>query len=227
MRKSKTYVIGIFTSILLVSGIHGYSQNNDCKVNLPGISGTYYGECKNGLAHGKGVAQGVDLYTGQFREGLPHGKGTYTWSNGKYYEGDWKYGIKEGKGKLVYKDSVVSGYWRGDEYIGEKLIQPYRITRSLCVVRSSIKKINSSDDEVRIRLLRGGVENAGVEDFSMAFTSGEEFRSGAIIGLQNPHLPLDIKIMFNAWNYFHTAKSEVVFEFTINEPGTWDVAISY
>jgi len=227
MRNSRILVTGTFACVLLVSGINIYPQSSGCKVIPPSIDGKYYGDCKNGLAHGKGVAQGVDLYTGQFREGLPHGKGIYTWANGTYYEGEWKYGLKEGKGKIVCKDSVVTGYWKRDKYIGEKPSQPYSIIRSMCVVRYSIKKISSSDDEIRIRLTRGGVENAGVEDFSIAFTSGEEFHSGNIIGLQNPEFPLDIKITFSAWNVSHAAKSEVVFEFTINEPGTWDVAISY
>ena len=42
------------------------AQQNDCKVLLESISGTYEGKCKNGLAHGKGIAQGTDRYEGTF-----------------------------------------------------------------------------------------------------------------------------------------------------------------
>lgn len=80
------------------------AQQNDCKVLLESISGTYEGKCKNGLAHGKGIAQGTDRYEGTFVKGLPSGRGVYKWADGSFYDGEWKDGKKEGKGKLVKKD---------------------------------------------------------------------------------------------------------------------------
>ena len=44
---------GILAGFLLISGIHVNAQSIECKVNLPAISGTYSGGCKNGLANGK------------------------------------------------------------------------------------------------------------------------------------------------------------------------------
>lgn len=227
MKKNNVILTSIFTIAFLISGINVYSQNSNCKVKMESISGTYSGKCKKGLAHGKGVAEGTDHYSGWFSKGLPHGEGKYIWANGDWYEGAWKYGIKEGEGKLVSGGSVISGYWKEDRYIGEKLIQSYTITRSLHVVRYSFRKIKTPNHEVKIKLTRGGVENAGVEDFMIAYTSGEQFKLGGYTGLQNPRFPLDVKVTFNAWNLFRTAKSEVVFEFTINEPGNWDIIISY
>ena len=60
---------------------------------------------------------------------------------------------------------MVSGYWKDDRYVGEKLTQSYKIVRSMGVVRYSFRKINSVNPEVKIKLVRGGIENDGVEDF--------------------------------------------------------------
>ena len=46
---------------------------NPCKVLMKEISGSYSGECKKGLADGKGEAKGVDRYIGAFKKGLPDG----------------------------------------------------------------------------------------------------------------------------------------------------------
>ena len=35
-----------------------------CKVLKPEISGSYLGDCKKGLANGKGIARGTDGYEG-------------------------------------------------------------------------------------------------------------------------------------------------------------------
>lgn len=96
-----------------------------CKVDMPEISGRYTGECKKGYAHGKGEAFGVYHYTGEFRYGLPSGKGRMDYGN-TWYEGAFLDGKKEGKGEMHYtaegKDSVVKGYWSGDEYRGKTYI---------------------------------------------------------------------------------------------------------
>lgn len=89
------------------------------------LAGTYVGECKNGLANGKGEAKGNHHYTGSFKQGLPNGAGIYYYSDYQFYDGIFQNGIKEGKGEMHYinklrPDSVVKGYWSGDEYRGNK-----------------------------------------------------------------------------------------------------------
>ena len=66
-----------------------------CKVLQKGISKSYTGDCKKGLAHGYGVATGVDRYEGKLKNGLPNGIGKYFWSTGEIYDGHWKNGKKE------------------------------------------------------------------------------------------------------------------------------------
>ena len=227
MAAGKSVLKWIMTGIFLFSGLIIYSQGTGCTVKMESISGQYTGKCKKGLANGKGSAVGVDRYSGEFRKGLPHGSGTYTWANGDYYKGDWKYGLKEGEGKLVTGDSILEGFWKEDRFLGQKLLTAYKINRSMSVTRYSFKKMNSTNNDVKIKLIRGGIENSGVENFLIAYSSGSQYSSGPFTGIQNPSFPLDIKVTFSAWNMFKTAKSEVIFDFTINQPGNWDVVISY
>ena len=118
--------VNFSTDALLIFSGQLFSQESGCKVLLPSISGTYTGKCKNGLAHGKGIAQGTDRYEGRFYKGYPQGPGTYTWKDGSYYKGQWSEGLMQGKGMMVYKtadgDSVVNGYWQEGKYVGAKLI---------------------------------------------------------------------------------------------------------
>ena len=158
---------------------------------------------------------------------MPHGRGTYTWADGSYYIGQFQNGFKDGKGKLVRKDSTFNGFWKGDRYVGEKLIPPYQITRSVSITRSSFKKLTGSNNFIRIRFTRGGAENLDIIDFSLAHDSGEQYRIGQSYGIQNSQFPLGVIVRFKAWNYFHSAQFEANFEFTINEPANWEVNVSY
>jgi hypothetical protein len=57
--------------------------------------------------------------------------------------------------------------------------------------------------------------------------SGSQYRPGSHTGIQNPLFPRDIKVTFSARNMFRTAKSDVIFDFTINQPGSWEVVLNY
>jgi len=217
---------GLFLILLLTFGNYVYAQQVDCKVIKAEISETYSGGCKNGLAQGKGIAKGIDHYEGQFTKGLPNGRGTYTWASGTYYEGQWENGLREGEGKMVYKDSVVSGFWKKDSYLGEKIIAPYQIIYSLSVARFNIMKSISTIDGVKIRIMQGGSDSVNIEDFSLISDSGNEYRSGNIFGIQNPMFPLSVKVKYRAWNQLLTSQYNVIFEFIINYPGSWDVVLT-
>jgi len=211
--------------LLLVSGNFAYAQQADCKVLKPEIAGSYSGECKKGLAHGKGIAQGTDRYEGAFFKGLPSGKGTYRWANGVSYEGEWKNGLKEGAGKMVYPDSVVTGLWKEDRYIGKQAIAPYKIITSMSVSRSTIIKSGDRNQTVKIQIKQGGIDNISIENFSMVYDSGSEYRSGNYYGIENVRFPLNVKVKYRSWNQLMTSQYNVTFEFVINHPGSWDVVI--
>lgn len=214
-----------FLVLMLLYGSFVNGQQSECKVLKAGISGTYAGECKKGLAHGQGIAQGTDRYEGNFIKGLPAGKGTYKWASGVYYEGEWKNGMREGEGKMVYPDSTVTGLWKEDTYQGIKSLQPYRIITSMSVSRYTMTKSADKNDGIRIRLTQGGLENISVEDFSLVYDSGSEYKNGNYYGIENVRFPLNVKVKYRSWNQLMTTQYSVIFEFVINQPGSWDIVI--
>lgn len=219
-------VTRLFLILLLFSGKNIYAQQNNCKVIKAELSGVYTGGCKNGLANGKGIAQAIDYYEGQFSRGMPEGNGTYKWANGTSYEGQWKKGLRDGEGKMVYSDSTVTGIWKEDKYIGKKLLRPYSIITSTSVARSTITKSGSKADAVKIRIIQGGNDNISIEDFTLAYDSGSEYRSGNYYGLDNVIFPVTIKIKYRSWNQLQTSQFNVIFEVIINQPGSWEVVLN-
>ncbi|KRW99994.1 hypothetical protein PPERSA_05497 [Pseudocohnilembus persalinus] len=93
----------------------------------------FVGELHNGMMHGQGVftwANGV-VYTGEFQYNVIKGKGQYQWTDGSTYEGEvdaslrngygifnapnqeavyegyWKDGMRDGKGKITFKSGAI------------------------------------------------------------------------------------------------------------------------
>jgi len=96
----------------------------DCKVLDPNLVGTYTGDCKTGKASGIGKAVGKYTYEGEFKYGLPEGKGKLTDDLGNYYKGSFKKGKRDGEGTGFFKnvhgeDSLQSGFWKNDAFIGQ------------------------------------------------------------------------------------------------------------
>jgi hypothetical protein len=226
MKKYRNMLNKLIIIVLLLSGRLASAQQSDCQVLLPRIAGTYEGECKKGLANGKGLAQGIDVYDGEFRKGLPDGRGTYRWADGTYFEGYWKQGLREGSGRMVYSaDSVITGYWKADKYAGKEDLKNYEVLQSRYVARSTFSKVSESPTQVKIRFTMGGTPNTGISDFSMIYSSGDEFKLNTAYVIQNATFPLTVRLAYVTWNQMHTVQTQVSFEFRINVPGNWDVNI--
>ena len=203
------------------------AQQIDCKVSIPEINENYSGECRKGLAHGHGTATGIDRYEGIFVKGMPDGNGTYTWASGKYYEGEWKKGLKTGRGKMVDHDSTLTGYWKENKFLGTLLVSPYKITRSISVSRSSITKLTDPSNAIRLKIKQLGIDSREIENLTVASTSGNVYNNGNIngIGIENIKYPVDVVVKYLTWNKLHSAQYDVIFEFTVNDPGLWEVII--
>lgn len=213
-------------AIILFSCFNLNAQISDCKVLLPRLSGTYEGECKKGLAHGNGLAQGIDSYNGEFRNGYPEGRGTYRWADGTFFEGYWKKGLREGSGRMIYSsDSIITGYWKADKYTGKQNLKEYEVLQSRYIARTSFIKTGETPLQVKVKLTLGGAPNTDVQDFSMTYSSGDEYRLGGAYALQNVKYPITIRITYMTWNVLRTVMSPAALEFRINEPGSWDVNV--
>lgn len=199
-----------------------FSQS-DCKVLIHEISGQYIGKCKKGLAHGKGLAIGIDRYDGSFKNGFPEGKGVYTWVNGEIYDGEWKQGKRNGIGDFTYvqdgKAAFLSGIWEDDRYVGPVPEKP-KVLTSIGIERFSFQR-QGDGNQITINLFINGSINSGVEDYSIITSSGTPFRSGNAIGVQSITFPLTCKVSYYSWNKMHTSKVYSRFEFHIDQEGRW------
>ena len=61
-----------------------------------------------------------DWYEGEFKDNLRHGKGTQHYISGDKYVGDWKYDYKSGKGSynFINGDQYTGGFG-GDHFYGK------------------------------------------------------------------------------------------------------------
>lgn len=212
----------LVTSALILSG------QNKCQVLKPSISGSYSGDCKNGLAHGQGTAAGIDRYEGDFKKGFPEGKGSYTWANGSSYVGEWKGGMRHGTGtytiRIENRDSVQQGLWNYDEYTGEKFPAP-TIAYKTGVDRYSFKKNNTGLKRVLVDIYQNGSRNKGISGFNMTSSSGTDLVISQSVGFENVVFPVTIKIFYTTANKLNQMEYPVKFDFIIYEPGDWTVEL--
>ncbi len=129
MRTTSFISLFLFLSLLACTSLQAQRDKDStyCLVNWKALAGKYVGDCKEGMANGKGEAWGLHHYVGMFKDGMPNGTGVYYYSDSMYYSGSLQDGLKEGKGEMHYidkgkPDSVVKGYWSADEYRGSKYV---------------------------------------------------------------------------------------------------------
>ncbi len=218
----------LFIFCCITLGSYTYGQKS-CKVLLPEIAKRYKGKCKKGLAHGKGVASGVDKFEGQFKKGLPHGFGTYKWEDGQMYEGYWKEGLRHGEGTLNFKvndrDTLMAGMWEHDIYIGPKPENPYRLIRKTNIDRYMVSRIDDGD-RVLFYFMQGGRVNEGLQQLSIVGDSGVEVSLGSALGHESIKFPYNCKVTYRTWNKLRTAQYDVTLEIEINQPGEWKIVLN-
>lgn len=217
--------------IILMS--YGYSQN-ECKafIGTETYTSTYSGDCKKGLAHGYGEVSDLVKYVGQFKKGKPHGEGKIIYSNGLYYDGEWRDGLRHGEGEMLIKtkdnqDSLLSGLWRKDRFIGKKEKRPYEVSTSRGVKRYRFQKVNGyeSGGEVEIRVTRNGAQFYNQLQNVQLRGDGIIFQDATSIGFESASFPFNGRISASVPNLLNSSNIYVLFQFVINEPGKWIVNI--
>ncbi len=225
MKKKRIHVTGFLLLLFFISNPL-WSQVG-CKVLVPALSGDYDGDCKKGLAHGKGIATGIDRYEGRFVKGYPQGKGKYEWSTGESYEGDWKKGKRDGIGTYYFKyhgrDTVFAGKWEQDNYIGPDYERP-KITQKLNVDRVNFNRLGDGE-KVEMIVYQGGSPASEVYSFTVVGSSGTEYSVGKTVGFTGVIFPFNCRVTFGTLNAFRTQSFNCVVDYEINEPGSWQVKI--
>jgi len=213
--------------ILIFSVLHMLSAQN-CEVLLPSLKGNYEGKCKNGLAQGKGKAIGIDTYVGRFKKGLPNGNGTYTFSvSGDIYVGAWKAGKREGKGVLYLKgekNNTIKGFWKEDKYLGKTMPVAFKVVKKTNVSRYTFNK-KGAENKVVFTIAKGGGVDYPIEDLYFSNSSGNDYKQSQYYGFDDVKFPFDCTISYITRNATNSSKYDVHFDFTIYEPGSWEVRI--
>lgn len=223
----KTTLSVLFTIVFALNQLNTFSQDA-CKVLIPEISGKYKGDCKNGLADGKGVAEGKDKYVGKFKKGLPNGQGVYTWSTGEVYNGSWREGRKQGDGEYTFKsngiDSTTIGTWKDDVFARKRVQSPYTVYKNSGIKRYNIERY-SDGDKVTLTIMKDGNNNSSVRGLTFFCTSGMTYSVGYKLGYQGVTFPCTVRVIYSTTNSFNTATIECSFEIEIKTPGIWDIKL--
>jgi hypothetical protein len=225
----KQISIVLSIGMLLMLTFNAMAQDTTaCKVLKEEIAARYKGGCKKGLAHGKGVATGIDRYEGRFKNGLPHGVGIYKWITGEIYEGEFKEGKRQGKGTYTFKfkgrDSTYNGLWKDD--ILTKVVYPpkYVVEQNLNVTRYTVQRMNSGK-RVLFSFKQNGSENSSLMEFNLIANSGSSASLGSSRGFENVEFPVTCRLTYTTLTPMKSATIRVQFEITINEPGDWLITI--
>jgi len=219
----------LIASFFLLNYAVAFSQKVDtCKVLLKEISESYKGDCKDGLAEGKGKANGEDNYVGEFHKGLPEGQGKYTYGNGNVYTGGWKNGLKNGKGKFKYavngKFTTISGYWKDGEYVGT--IEPeeeYSFTNVSGIETYSIKKVGDNENIIEISFEKVSKKYIP-KTLAITLSSGNKIEQNLKIVIQHYSLPFYCTMNFSLPYMFGFRVCNC--DFKILKPGKYEVFIS-
>ena len=91
----------------------GSATAEDCVLELgDGVQGTWQGECRDGRAHGEGIANLPNgTYRGSAEDGRAHGHGRLKLDDGGSYVGEWARGKQHGRGLAIDAE--------GDRHEGE------------------------------------------------------------------------------------------------------------
>jgi hypothetical protein len=223
----KTSILPLVTALCLFPAGFVHSQTAPpCRVMVPALEGSYDGACRDGLAQGNGTATGTDRYEGSFRKGLPHGKGTYTWSSGDVYEGQWNNGRREGegsfRGRVNGRDTVLTGQWKGDRYMGSKPLMP-KIILKYNVSDASFYR-SGDGNKISVQFIQNGMPN-NVEGLEIVTSSGTETQAGRISMYYDLQFPFHCKINYRSWNSLRTVLYNCTLEFEITQPGSWELKV--
>ncbi len=223
--------IGFIAILLVVHNFKGFAQvTTECKVLLESISGKYEGDCKNGLAHGRGTAEGKDKYTGRFREGLPDGGGIYYFSNGDYFHGAFKAGKKSGKGEYfsALNNKKIKGIWKEDSLNREITDPPYEILQNHGVNSISVtSKAGGNPNTVELAFSRDGQISYNMPSLSLSSTTGNVVRNSYYSAVEYISYPVDISLTFSAASRFNTVMVRYEAKVRINKPGSWKIVLRY
>ncbi|CAN5866555.1 hypothetical protein BH11BAC4_BH11BAC4_02610 [soil metagenome] len=216
----------LFMTVFILVCPNSYSQQT-CDVKLKDIQGVYTGNCINDKANGKGKSVGTDEYEGDFKDGYPEGKGMYTWKDGHYFIGVFKKGNKEGRGEMYYEsskgdDSVITGFWKKDKYIGEYESQFVIISQTARIGRIDCHFVDKKSKNITIEVHQTRAGIAAITDITPITGSFYNKKTQMLTNSSVTYIN-DITFPFRA--LFNISSGDVA-EITFYETGEYAVTIN-
>ncbi len=222
------------TSILLLISLfsliaQSYCQQDVCEVLMPELFGNYKGDCKKGLAHGEGTAEGTDSYTGHFKKGLPDGEGEYHYKSGEIFIGRWVAGKKNGNGRLIVrlasgKDSITEGVWQADKYIGKAKGPEYIISDQSGSTFPRIHNLGPGNKiELTIEHPLGNNVIRNVRIMYVGSATTKEYYGRRVY--EDVTFPFELSISYSAPNKLGTGSIDSSIRVKILKPGYWSIIL--
>lgn len=171
----------------------------------------------------------VGIYDGQCKDGLADGKGKFTFANGSFiYVGNFKDGKIDGKGEIfsVVKNkqtSIKKGNWENNVYVGDKS-EPYQVRKADNLDRYTVTKNSVDGNKVLINFYQNGSRN-NVSNLSLTVNTGEKITGSYTEGYENVSFPFICRISYITRSKFKSTSYNVFFEIEITDPGAWEISL--
>ena len=233
----KNFLICLFLSLTCICS---YSQSS-CEVESD-IFSSYDGECKKGLAHGRGVAAADSLsYEGEFRKGYPDGEGILKLRNGNVFKGEFKDGNVYGLGQMISTEGepLQEGYWKGSMtdfmYMGsdKSALSGYKILADDNLNQAQVRISNAENETEVIRIRLSDPKNRSISGINIdERTSGQIAKSTltnsrSFIELTSVKFPFIGTLRYSVSNQSGNFSIPVILKVEIIEPGDWTISITH
>jgi hypothetical protein len=171
-------------------------------LNIPDINyeivhydnGTYIGEIKNGMRHGRGAYHydNRDVYVGEWYEDQTHGWGIHKRGNGTVYKGYSYNNVYSGLGEMTWKaGGNYYGYWQSGDFHGVGIL---KYTSGEVYVGNFMhgyqhgygKLIWADGSEYRGYWINGARNGFGIKTFANGEILSGTWKDGGYIGPASP-----------------------------------------
>ncbi|MDR0552908.1 MAG: hypothetical protein LBG13_02340, partial [Holosporales bacterium] len=95
----------------------------------------------------------MGIYEGDFKDGLMEGRGKHTWADGEVYEGEFKKGVAEGNGMIILPNGAV---FEGQFHEGNAVLEEGRTGKKRKTHNGIVYEQDIDESEIEVLLYDNG-----------------------------------------------------------------------